>query len=76
MSANEITVVLAHGAWADGSSWARVIEGLRQAGQRAVAAQLPLTSFDDDVATLDRAIARAGGPAGRWWWRRTPTPAP
>ena len=45
MSAEEITVVLAHGAWADGSSWAKVIEGLRQEGQRAVAAQLPLTSL-------------------------------
>jgi pimeloyl-ACP methyl ester carboxylesterase len=62
MSAEEITVVLAHGAWADGSSWSRVIEGLRQAGQRAVAAQLPLTAFDDDVAALDRVIARVGGP--------------
>jgi pimeloyl-ACP methyl ester carboxylesterase len=62
MSAEEITVVLAHGAWADGSSWARVIEGLRQAGQSAVAAQLPLTSFDDDVAALNRAIRRAQGP--------------
>jgi len=41
MSAGEITVVLAHGAWADGSSWARVIEGLRLAGQRAVAADHP-----------------------------------
>jgi hypothetical protein len=62
MSAGEITVVLAHGAWADGSSWTRVIDGLRQAGQRAVAAQLPLTAFDDDVAALDRVIARVGGP--------------
>lgn len=62
MSAKEVTVVLAHGAWADGSSWARVIEGLRQAGQRAIAAQLPLTAFDDDVAALNRAIARAEGP--------------
>jgi pimeloyl-ACP methyl ester carboxylesterase len=62
MSTEEITVVLAHGAWADGSSWARVIEGLRQQGQRAIAAQLPLTSFDDDVAALNRAIGRAGGP--------------
>ena len=62
MSKEEITVVLAHGAWADGSSWARVIEGLAEQGQRAVAAQLPLTSFDDDVATLNRAIRRVGGP--------------
>ncbi len=62
MSTEEITVILAHGAWADGSSWARVIEGLQRAGQRVAAAQLPLTSFDDDVATLDRAIRRIDGP--------------
>jgi pimeloyl-ACP methyl ester carboxylesterase len=62
MSTEEITVVLAHGAWADGSSWTRVIEGLARHGQRAVAAQLPLTSFADDVAALDRLVARVGGP--------------
>jgi pimeloyl-ACP methyl ester carboxylesterase len=62
MSNQDVTVVLAHGAWADGSSWARVIEGLRQNGVRAVAAPLPLTTFEDDVTALDRTIARAGGP--------------
>ncbi|WP_158914872.1 alpha/beta fold hydrolase [Caulobacter sp. S45] len=62
MSTNDVTVVLAHGAWADGSSWARVIERLRSEGQRAVAAPLPLTTLDDDVAALDRTIERAGGP--------------
>lgn len=56
------TVVLAHGAWADGSSWSRVIGRLREDGVRAVAAPLPLTTLDDDVAALDRVIARAGGP--------------
>lgn len=48
MSAEEITVVLAHGAWADGSSWARVIEGLRLAGQRAT----PLITRPDLVTQL------------------------
>jgi len=62
MTTNDVTVVLAHGAWADGSSWARVIERLRSEGQRAVAAPLPLTTLDDDVAALDRTIERAGGP--------------
>jgi pimeloyl-ACP methyl ester carboxylesterase len=59
---SEPTVVLAHGAWADGSSWARVIERLQAAGRRALAAPLPLTSLADDVAALDHTIARAGGP--------------
>jgi pimeloyl-ACP methyl ester carboxylesterase len=56
------TVVLVHGGWADGSTWSRVIDGLRKQGQRAVAAQLPLTTLDDDVAALDRLIDRVGGP--------------
>jgi len=62
MDTQDVTVVLAHGAWADGSSWARVIERLRQQGQRAVAAPLPLTTLADDVAALDRTIDRVEGP--------------
>lgn len=62
MSSKDITVVLVHGAWADGSSWARVIQGLHAEGHAAVAAQLPLTSFEDDVAALDRTVRRIGGP--------------
>ena len=62
MSSNDKTVVLAHAAWADGSSWSRVIDRLRAAGQRAIAVPLPLTSFADDVEALGRVIDRAGGP--------------
>jgi pimeloyl-ACP methyl ester carboxylesterase len=58
----QATVVLAHGAWADGSSWAKVIDGLAAQGVKAVAAPLPLTSLADDVAALDRTLERAGGP--------------
>jgi pimeloyl-ACP methyl ester carboxylesterase len=61
MSASDVTVVLAHAAWADGSSWSRVIDRLRTAGQRSVAAPLPLTSLVDDVAALGRAIERVDG---------------
>src|SRR5258705_61533 len=55
-------VVLVHGAWADGSSWAKVIPLLEKAGLNAVAVQNPLTSLADDVATTKRAIARLDGP--------------
>jgi len=55
-------VVLVHGAWADGSSWAKVIPLLEKAGLRATAVQNPLTSFEDDVAATKRAIALADGP--------------
>jgi pimeloyl-ACP methyl ester carboxylesterase len=60
---SDVTVVLAHGAWADGSSWGKVINGLWAAGIKAVAAPLPLTTLQDDVAALDRTLERVGGPA-------------
>ncbi len=62
MSNNEVSVVLAHGAWADGSSWGKVIQGLRLKGIKAVTVPLPLTSFADDVAALDRTLERVDGP--------------
>jgi len=55
-------VVLVHGAWADGSSWAKVIPLLAAKGHAVTAVQLPLTSLRDDVATVRRAIALASGP--------------
>jgi len=62
MSANELNVVLVHGAWADGSSWSKVIIGLRSKGIRAVTVSLPLTTLSDDVAALDRILERVEGP--------------
>jgi hypothetical protein len=46
--------VLVHGAWADGSSWAKVITLLQSAGLRPKAASNPLTSSADDVAAARR----------------------
>jgi pimeloyl-ACP methyl ester carboxylesterase len=62
MSASVGSVVLLHGAWADGSSWSKVIRPLATDGLVVSAAPLPLTSFQDDVAALDRALERAPGP--------------
>jgi pimeloyl-ACP methyl ester carboxylesterase len=62
MPSNDVNVVLVHGAWADGSSWSKIIKPLAAGGIRAVAAPLPLTSFQDDVAALDRALERVPGP--------------
>lgn len=56
------TVVLVHGAWADGSSWAKVILPLEQEGFAVVAAPIPLTSLSDDAAALKRTFARTKGP--------------
>src|SRR5262245_14524252 len=62
MSSGNVTVVLVHGAWADGSSWSKIIRSIAADGIRAVAPPLPLTSFQDDVAALDRAVERIPGP--------------
>ena len=56
------SVVLVHGAWADGSSWNDVIGQLLSKGLNVLAAPIPLTSLSDDVAALDRAIERTQGP--------------
>jgi pimeloyl-ACP methyl ester carboxylesterase len=62
MAMNDVALVLVHGAWADGSSWAKVIAPLAASGVKAVAAPLPLTSFPDDVAALDRTLERVEAP--------------
>lgn len=54
-------VILVHGAWADGSSWAKIIPLLAAKGMNVTAVQLPLTSFEADVAAVGRAIALAKG---------------
>jgi len=62
MVVRDVSVVLAHGAWADGSSWARVITSLKADGVKVTAAPLPLTSLADDVAALNRSLDRTEGP--------------
>ena len=55
-------VVLVHGAWADGSSWAAVIPYLQAAGLKVTAVQNPLTSLAESVAATRRALALQDGP--------------
>src|SRR6516165_6192720 len=59
---SQVSVVLVHGAWADGSSWSEIIRPLAADGVTVSAAQLPLTSFQDDRAALDRVLERVPGP--------------
>jgi len=61
-SKGKTSVVLVHGAWADGSSWNDVIGPLLSRGLDVLAAPLPLTSLSDDVAALERALGRTDGP--------------
>jgi pimeloyl-ACP methyl ester carboxylesterase len=56
------TVILVHGAWADGSSWSRVILPLQHQGLKVVCAPIPLTSLSDDAAALNRVLERTDGP--------------
>lgn len=55
-------VVLVHGAFADGSSWSKIIPPLQAKGFNVIAVQNPLTSLEDDVAAAKRAIALMDGP--------------
>jgi len=55
-------IVFVHGAWADGSSWSRVIERLQKDGFNVTAPQFPLTTLADDVARLREVLARQDGP--------------
>ncbi|HEX5061174.1 MAG TPA: alpha/beta hydrolase, partial [Kofleriaceae bacterium] len=55
------SIVLVHGAWADGSSWDKVSPLLMAKGYNVVAVHLPMTSPADDVAAVNRAIDRMPG---------------
>src|SRR4051812_43357244 len=56
------TIVLVHGAFADGSSWDKVVPLLQAKGYAVIAVQNPLSSLADDVAATKRAIEQATGP--------------
>lgn len=62
MSAENGTIILVHGAWADGSCWQNVILPLRRLGLSVMCAPIPLTSLSDDIAALSRAMERTSGP--------------
>src|ERR1700678_1647989 len=62
MTNSSATIVLVHGAWADGSSWSRVIPILQDKGFQVIAAQIPLTSVEDDLAAANRIVADTEGP--------------
>jgi pimeloyl-ACP methyl ester carboxylesterase len=61
-SNKSVSVVLVHGAWADGSSWNNVTRALQSRGMHVIAAPIPLTSLSDDVKALERALERTTGP--------------
>jgi pimeloyl-ACP methyl ester carboxylesterase len=62
MSSIVKNIVLVHGAFADGSSWSKVIPLLQELGYDAVAVQNPMTSLADEVAFTKRIVALQDGP--------------
>jgi pimeloyl-ACP methyl ester carboxylesterase len=52
-----------HGAWADGSCWGAVIEGLQSKGYTVTAPQFPESSLEADVTRLRQGLNRQDGPA-------------
>jgi len=56
-------IVLVHGAFADGSGWEAVYKILSAKGYNVIAIQNPLSSLEDDVAAVDRALDKLDGPA-------------
>jgi len=61
MPISKVTVVLVHGAWAECASWAQIILPLQKQGLAVTCAPIPLTSLSEDVAALDRMLARIQG---------------
>ena len=59
---NSATAVLVHAAWADASSWNKIILPLQKNGMQVVAVQIPLTSLSDDIAAVRRTLNRLNGP--------------
>ena len=56
------TIVLVHGAWADGSCWSNLVLPLEKSGLKVVCAPIPLTSLADDTAALSGALEQTSGP--------------
>ena len=57
------SIVFAHGLWADGSCYSKVIPALEADGHQVVSAQNSLDTLEGDVATVTRALGRVSGPA-------------
>src|SRR5580704_9499738 len=56
------TIILVHGAWADGSCWRNVILPLERRGFRVICAPIPLTSLTNDATALSWALEKTSGP--------------
>jgi pimeloyl-ACP methyl ester carboxylesterase len=62
MASNNATVVLVHGAWANETSWDKVVPLLNEKGIKTVTPRIPLSSLADDTVALDRVLDQIAGP--------------
>ena len=53
----DVNILLVHGAWADGSCWSKVLLLLKERGYKVTAAQIPLSSLNDDIAVTQRLLS-------------------
>jgi pimeloyl-ACP methyl ester carboxylesterase len=56
------SIILVHGAWADGSCWRNVILPLERRGLHVICAPIPLTSLTNDATALSWTLERTSGP--------------
>ena len=59
---SKTNILLVHGAWADGSCWAKVIPILQSKGLTVLAAQIALNSLEDDITVTRRMLGQLSGP--------------
>ena len=62
MATSKPNIVLVHGAWADGSCWSAVVEGLQSKGYNVIAPQFPESSLEADVNRLRQVLNRQDSP--------------
>ena len=61
--ATKPSIVFAHGLWADGSCFSKLIPTLQAEGHEVIAAQNSLDSLKGDVEAVQRALGRVSSPA-------------
>jgi pimeloyl-ACP methyl ester carboxylesterase len=63
MTQTKPSIVFAHGIWADGSCFSKVIPALQAEGHEVIASQYSLDTLDGDIATVLRTLDRVSSPA-------------
>src|SRR5450432_1007489 len=62
LMSKKLNILLVHGAWADASSWSKVIPLLSEVGYNVVATQEKIVTLEEDAETVRRAAEALEGP--------------